>query len=78
VHLDQAVAGNGTPLAALMADLRAGRLRTISPSGVLGDPAGASAEYGSALVEALTADLLAAVDAWRPLPGDPERALRPR
>ena len=66
VRLDLAVAGNQTPLADLMPDLRAGRLRTISPSGVLGDPGGASAEYGSALVEALTADLLSAVDAWRP------------
>jgi mycofactocin precursor peptide peptidase len=73
VRLDQAVAGNETPLTDLMADLRAGRLRSISPSGVLGDPGGASAEYGRGLVEALTADLRAAVDAWRPRSTPPKR-----
>jgi creatinine amidohydrolase/Fe(II)-dependent formamide hydrolase-like protein len=32
---------------------------------VLGDPAGASAAEGAALLGRLLADLLAAVDAWR-------------
>jgi creatinine amidohydrolase len=35
----------------------------VSPNGVLGDPAGATAEEGSALLDAMVADLAAAVDA---------------
>jgi len=41
-----------------------GALRAVSPNGVLGNPAGASAAEGAALLIRLAADLLAAVDAW--------------
>jgi mycofactocin system creatininase family protein len=65
-----AEAGNRTPIAELMPLLRAGGVRAASSNGVLGDPAGASAAEGAALLEALTADLLAAVARWRgPAPG---------
>jgi creatinine amidohydrolase len=37
----------------------------VSPNGVLGDPAGASAEEGSALLAALAGRLVAAASAWR-------------
>ncbi|MFJ4411182.1 mycofactocin biosynthesis peptidyl-dipeptidase MftE [Streptomyces sp. NPDC088910] len=46
VRTAQAVAGDTRPLADLMPDLVAGGVLAVSPSGVLGDPAGASAEEG--------------------------------
>jgi mycofactocin precursor peptide peptidase len=57
-------AGNTRPLAELMPELRRSGVRAVSRSGVLGDPAGASAGEGAALLGRLVADLLAAVDAW--------------
>jgi creatinine amidohydrolase len=47
-----------------MPELRRSGVRAVSPNGVLGDPAGASAAEGAALLGRLTADLLATVDAW--------------
>jgi mycofactocin precursor peptide peptidase len=41
-------------------------LRTRSPNGVLGDPTGASAREGEAILDALAADLVASVRRWRP------------
>lgn len=64
VRRDRAEAGNTAPLAELMPVLRRGGVRAVSPNGVLGDPAGASAAEGTALLERLLAGLLAFVDAW--------------
>ncbi|GAC1517777.1 MAG: mycofactocin biosynthesis peptidyl-dipeptidase MftE [Acidimicrobiales bacterium] len=64
VHPDQAAAGCTRPLAELIASLEAGGVAAVTPNGVLGDPAGASASEGHALLDALTADRLAAVAAW--------------
>jgi creatinine amidohydrolase len=36
----------------------------VSPNGVLGDPRGATADEGQALLDDLLADLAAAVQAW--------------
>ena len=52
------------PLTELMPELRRSGVRAVSPNGVLGDPAGASAAEGAALLARLGADLLTAVDAW--------------
>ena len=49
----------------LLPRLRAEGVRGVSPNGVLGDPAGATAEEGAALLERLAAGLVRAVDAWR-------------
>jgi mycofactocin system creatininase family protein len=65
VRLDRAEAGNPAPVAELMARLRAGQLRETSPNGVLGDPAGATAERGRVMVEGLAARLRAAAGNWR-------------
>jgi creatinine amidohydrolase len=62
VRLDAAVPGETRPLAEIMGELRAHGTRHVSPSGVLGDPAGASAEEGDRLLTALIADLGATLD----------------
>ena len=64
VRPGRAAAGNTRPLTELMPELRRSGVRAVSPNGVLGDPAGASAAEGAALLGRLLAGLLAAVDAW--------------
>jgi mycofactocin precursor peptide peptidase len=64
VRLDRAEPGNTRPIAELMPALRASSVRAVSPNGVLGDPAGASAAEGAALLGRLLADLLATIDVW--------------
>ena len=44
-----------------MGRLRAGGVRAVAPNGILGDPRGASAEEGRALLAAATEDLRAFV-----------------
>jgi creatinine amidohydrolase/Fe(II)-dependent formamide hydrolase-like protein len=64
-------AGNTAPLASLMPRLRTEGVRAVSPNGVLGDPAGASADAGREVLAAAADDLVAFVDAWlagRPAP----------
>ena len=48
VLLDRAAAGDTRPIAELLPELRAHGVRKVSPNGVLGDPAGASAAEGAA------------------------------
>jgi mycofactocin system creatininase family protein len=62
VRLGDAAAGETRPLTEIMADLRAGGVRQVSPNGVLGDPAGASAAEGETLLALLVADLAATLD----------------
>jgi creatinine amidohydrolase len=54
-------AGDRRPLADLLPELRASGVAAVAPNGVLGDPAGASAAEGEALLDALVADLATAV-----------------
>jgi creatinine amidohydrolase len=73
VRLGDAAAGETRPLTEIMAGLRAGGVRRVSANGVLGDPAGASAAEGEALLGLLVADLVATLGrltgAGQPLPG---------
>jgi len=64
VRLDRAAPGDTRPITQLMPLLRERSVRGVSPNGVLGDPNGASADEGAALLDALVADLLASVQAW--------------
>jgi creatinine amidohydrolase len=64
VRLSRAERGNMVPLADLLRRLRSDGVRAVSPNGVLGDPADASAAEGRALLRAATQDLGALVDAW--------------
>jgi mycofactocin system creatininase family protein len=66
VRLERAEAGNTGALEALLPRLRAEGVRPVSSNGVLGDPTGASAAEGEALLSALTADLIGAVRARWP------------
>jgi creatinine amidohydrolase len=64
VRLNRAEAGDTRPIAELMPALRASSVKAVSPNGVLGDPAGASAAEGAAMLGELAADLLASVSIW--------------
>ena len=66
-------AGNPAPLAELLPAMRAGGVAAVSPNGVLGDPAGASAAEGERLLAGLAAELAAALARWTP---DPTGRLR--
>ena len=62
VRRGAAEAGDRRPLARLLPELRAGGVAAVSGNGVLGDPTGADADEGAALLEALADDLAAAVE----------------
>lgn len=66
VRLERAEAGDRRPIETLMPALRAGGVRAVSPNGVLGDPAGATAADGARLLDGWATDLCTAVDRWRP------------
>jgi len=66
VRLDLATAGDTRPLDDILPAMRAGGVRAVSDNGVLGDPAGASAAEGQALLAVLAADLAETVDGLAP------------
>jgi creatinine amidohydrolase len=59
VDLGAAVAGPTDQGSRLSAALRSGGVRAVSPSGVLGDPAGAHADHGARMLEQVGGDALA-------------------
>jgi creatinine amidohydrolase len=62
VLLDRAATGDTRPIAELLTELRAHGVRKVSPNGVLGDPADASAAEGAQLLGLLAASLTATLD----------------
>jgi mycofactocin precursor peptide peptidase len=66
VRPERGVPGDRRPLAELMPLLREGGVRAVTSTGVLGDPSGATAAEGAALLDRLAADLIAMVAGWRP------------
>jgi creatinine amidohydrolase len=64
VRAGRAVAGETTPIGELLPRLRADGVRGVSPTGVLGDPAGASRAEGAALLAEMVGRLVAAATAW--------------
>jgi creatinine amidohydrolase len=64
VRRELAVAGRTEQIADLIDELRAGGMRSVSKSGVLGDPRRATAAHGRSLLTRLTIDLVATVDEW--------------
>ena len=65
VRVDEAEPGASAPIDELMPALRERGTRAVAANGVLGDPTGAGAEEGRALLDAFAADLVASVDRWR-------------
>jgi mycofactocin system creatininase family protein len=65
VRRDVVRIGNVVPIARLLPQLRASGVRAVSPNGVLGDPAGASAQEGRELLSAAGEELIAMVDEWQ-------------
>ena len=61
---DLAAPGNTAPLRELMPAIGAGSVRDVSPSGVLGDPTGATAGEGAETVSVIVAALVTAVERW--------------
>lgn len=61
VRLDRAVAGTTDPAEVLLPRMREGGVVAVSPTGVLGDPAGASAAEGRALLEEMVERVVAAL-----------------
>jgi creatinine amidohydrolase len=65
VRMELAAPGETRPLTEIWPMLRAGGVRSLSESGVLGDPTGADAGEGAALLEAHAQALIRDVEAWR-------------
>ena len=61
VRLERAEAGNTGTLAELLPAMVAGGVKAVSPNGVLGDPAGADADEGAAVLEAMAGAVARAV-----------------
>jgi creatinine amidohydrolase/Fe(II)-dependent formamide hydrolase-like protein len=61
VRLHLAEPGRTEPITTLLPRLRAEGVRPVSSNGVLGDPTGANAEEGRALLDDLVRDLATAV-----------------
>ncbi|WP_375502181.1 mycofactocin biosynthesis peptidyl-dipeptidase MftE [uncultured Jatrophihabitans sp.] len=64
VRRDHAVPGDTRPLTELLPLLRAGGVRAVTATGVLGDPTGAGADEGHALLDDVAAAMLDDVTAW--------------
>ncbi len=64
VRTARAEAGNRAPLATLMPTLRRDGVAAVSPNGVLGDPAGATAAAGDAQLQEWAADLIESLKGW--------------
>ena len=65
VRANRSVPGVTTPLPELLPRLRAEGVRAVSPTGVLGDPAGASAAEGAGQLQDLVARLVGAAREWQ-------------
>ncbi|MFJ9246843.1 mycofactocin biosynthesis peptidyl-dipeptidase MftE [Streptomyces sp. NPDC101776] len=87
VHLEAAVVGDTRPLAVLLPDLMAHGVRAVSPSGILGDPTGASAAEGRKAMDMMVSAAVRRIAAWtvdargrlaEPVPGkSPHQVVRP-
>lgn len=63
VRLERAVAGPDTTVA----ELRERGVLAVSPSGVLGDPDGASGREGETFISSFVEDLVHRIERWRPI-----------
>ncbi len=63
VRLERAIAGPDPTIERLRTD----GVRAVSPSGVLGDPEGASGREGESFITAFVDDLVHRIERWRPI-----------
>jgi creatinine amidohydrolase len=63
VELDRAAPGRTEPMQDLLPRLRAEGVRAVAPNGVLGDPTGASAAEGEALLQRMADEVVSALGA---------------
>lgn len=77
VREDRFAAGDTRPIGELLPLLRAGGVRAVSPSGVLGDPVGATAQVGADLLGELASAMIRQVNAWYPPAGARPGETRP-
>lgn len=63
VRLQRAVAGNTAGITELLPSMVAGGVKAVSANGVLGDPAGASAQEGARLLAVMTRQVARSVEA---------------
>lgn len=73
VRLERAAPGAD----ATVEELRRRGVKATSPSGVLGDPAGASGGEGERFIAAFVDDLVHSIERWRPIELDPPPADQP-
>ncbi|WP_285189458.1 mycofactocin biosynthesis peptidyl-dipeptidase MftE [Rhodococcus sp. MEB041] len=66
VDIEAAVVGNTDPISTLMERLSTSGVASVSPSGVLGDPSGATPAEGADLLAGLGQRLVSAVRRWTP------------
>jgi mycofactocin precursor peptide peptidase len=69
VQMERAQAGDTRPGRVILPELRRRGVQSVSANGVLGDPQGANAAEGRALLEKAVDDLLAAIDGWHETEG---------
>jgi creatinine amidohydrolase len=67
VRMERAVVGDQRPLSELLPLLRAGGVRAVTATGVLGDPTEATSEEGRVIVDGLSGELISQVARWRSL-----------
>jgi mycofactocin system creatininase family protein len=68
VMLAKATLGNTRPLTELLPALKINGVRSVSPTGVLGDPTGASAEHGKSILQAMIDGATGALQSARRAP----------
>lgn len=66
VNLARAEAGNTAPIGELLPQIIRGGVAAVSPNGVLGDPAGATAEEGARVLAEMIDDVTARIECGHP------------
>jgi creatinine amidohydrolase len=64
VQVDRLAPGERTPISEMMNDLRSDGVRSVSTSGVLGDPTTAAAADGAHILTLFVDDLVSEFDGW--------------
>jgi len=74
VRFELSVEGPDLSLDQLLPQLRTYGVRPVSPTGVLGDPNGASGAEGERFIADFVDDLVLAIERWRPIDPTPHNA----